>query len=72
VLTAFGLWKVIKKTEIIRLADIPLMEAFERAAEDQEVVKHVPKWWKVAGFLGVETSMKYLFVTDPLLKYASF
>jgi len=51
VLAAYTIWKLLKGTKIIALADIPLVEALERAAQDQEEVKKVPKWRQVAGFL---------------------
>ncbi|KAK6430535.1 hypothetical protein LTR95_013313 [Oleoguttula sp. CCFEE 5521] len=51
VTTAYLLWKFIKRTKIVSLADIPLMEAFERAAQDQEPEKVVPGWRKWVGFL---------------------
>ena len=50
-LAAYTIWKLLKGTKIVALADIPLVEALERAAQDQEEVKKVPKWRKVAGFL---------------------
>ena len=51
VLTAYLLWKLIKKTKIVALADIPLREAIERARGDPGVEKKVPRWRKVVGFL---------------------
>ncbi|KAK6428993.1 hypothetical protein LTR95_014862, partial [Oleoguttula sp. CCFEE 5521] len=51
VTTAYPLWKFIKRTKIVSLADLPLMEAFERAAQDQEPEKVVPGWRKWVGFL---------------------
>jgi hypothetical protein len=51
VLAAYTIWKLLKGTKIVALADIPLVEALERAAQDQEEVKKVPKWRKFAGFL---------------------
>jgi amino acid transporter len=51
VLAAYAIWKILKGTEIVALADIPLVEALERAAQDQEIVKKVPKWKQVVGVL---------------------
>lgn len=51
VLAAYTIWKLLKGTKIVALADIPLVEALERAAQDQEEVRKVPKWRKFAGFL---------------------
>lgn len=50
-LTAYGIWKILKGTKIVPLADIPLVEALERAAQDQEVENKVPGWRKVVGIL---------------------
>lgn len=50
-LAAYTIWKLLKGTKIVALADIPLVEALERAAQDQEEVKNVPQWRKFAGFL---------------------
>jgi hypothetical protein len=50
-LTAFLLWKVIKRTKYQRLADIPLEEALQRAAEDPGFEEQVPGWRRYAGFL---------------------
>lgn len=51
VLAAYTIWKLVKGTKIVPLAEIPLVEALERAAQDQEVVKKVPKWRQAAGIL---------------------
>jgi amino acid transporter len=51
VLAAYTIWKLLKGTKIIALADIPLVEALERAAQDQEIVKTAPKWKQVVGIL---------------------
>jgi amino acid transporter len=51
VLAAYTIWKVLKGTKIVALADIPLVEALERAAQDQEIVKAVPKWKQIVGIL---------------------
>jgi yeast amino acid transporter len=51
VTTAFVLWKVIKKTKIVKLADIPLAEALDRAARDPGEERKVPKWRQAVGFL---------------------
>jgi amino acid transporter len=51
VLAAYSIWKLLKGTKIVALAEIPLVEALERAAQDQEEVKKVPKWRQIAGSL---------------------
>ncbi|KAK6386973.1 uncharacterized protein PV06_07814 [Exophiala oligosperma] len=51
VITAFVLWKIIKRTRIVKLADIPLTEALERAAVDIEVEPELPFWRKLVGAL---------------------
>jgi amino acid transporter len=51
VLAAYTIWKVLKGTKIVALADIPLVGALERAAQDQEIVKPVPKWKQAVGVL---------------------
>jgi amino acid transporter len=51
VLAAYTIWKLLKGTKIVALADIPLVEALERAVQDQEIVKNVPKWKQVVGVL---------------------
>ncbi len=51
VLAAFLLWKVIKKTKWVKLEEIPLNEALERAAQDPGEDKPVPRWRQFAGFL---------------------
>lgn len=51
VITAFLVWKVYKRTSIVKLSEIPLEEALERAAGDTESVKEHPLWRKLVGFL---------------------
>lgn len=53
VLAAYTIWKLLKGTSVVALADIPLVEALERAAQDQEEeeVKKVPTWRKAVGIL---------------------
>jgi amino acid transporter len=51
VITAFSLWKIFKRTQIVKLADIPLLEALERASQDVEPEKVLPLWRKMVGFL---------------------
>ncbi|KAF2765083.1 amino acid permease-like protein [Teratosphaeria nubilosa] len=51
VLTAYVSWKIVKRTRIVPLSEIPLTEALERAAQDVEIDKEVPKWKKFVGFL---------------------
>ena len=51
VLSAYVIWKVFKRTKIVRLEDIPLTDALERAEQDVGVEPKVPRWKKVVGFL---------------------
>ncbi|KAH9842292.1 Amino acid permease [Teratosphaeria destructans] len=51
VLTAYVSWKTVKGTRIVPLSEIPLDEALERAAQDVEIEKEMPKWSKYVGFL---------------------
>ncbi|KAJ5610869.1 hypothetical protein N7510_007588 [Penicillium lagena] len=51
VLAAYVAWKVYKRTRIVKLSEIPLEEALERAAADVEVEKKHPLWRKLIGFL---------------------
>ena len=51
VLAAYVAWKIFKRTKVLDLADIPLEEALERAAQDPGVTKKLPKWRQVVGFL---------------------
>ncbi|RYO85025.1 hypothetical protein DL766_005666 [Monosporascus sp. MC13-8B] len=52
VLAAFGLWKTIKKTEFVKLSEIPLREALGELERNPEPVEPVPKgFYKVFGFL---------------------
>ncbi|KXJ86746.1 amino acid permease/ SLC12A domain-containing protein [Microdochium bolleyi] len=52
VLTAFALWKLIKGTKVVNLADIPLREALEEIERNPEPLEPEKKGWqKVAGFL---------------------
>lgn len=51
VLTAYILWKLIKRTKIHNLAEIPLEEALERAARDPGYEKKLPRWRQIVGFL---------------------
>lgn len=51
VITAYISWKLFKKTRVHNLADIPLEEALERAAQDPGVEEKLPGWRKVVGFL---------------------
>lgn len=54
-LAAYTIWKLLKGTSITPLADIPLVEALERAAQDQDQEEEyegkVPKWRRVGGIL---------------------
>ena len=50
-LTAYVLYKLIKRTKIPNLADIPLEEALERAAEDPGFEEKLPRWRQIVGFL---------------------
>ncbi|CAL5866445.1 uncharacterized protein PFLUO_LOCUS653 [Penicillium psychrofluorescens] len=51
VIAAYIAWKVYKRTSIVKLSEIPLEEALERAASDVEVEKERPLWRKLIGFL---------------------
>lgn len=52
VLTAFVLWKLFKKTKIVKLEDIPLKEALEEIVRRPELPEPEPKGWiKFFGFL---------------------
>lgn len=51
VITAYLLWKFIKRTKIQNLSDIPLEEALQRAAEDPGIEEKLPPWRKIVGFL---------------------
>lgn len=52
VLTAFLLWKFFKKTKFVKLAEIPLREAFEEVERKPEEPDPVPKGWvKLVSFL---------------------
>lgn len=51
VITAFVVWKVFKRTKFVKLVDIPLKEALDRAAEDIEIEKEAPLWRKIVGIL---------------------
>ncbi|RMZ83007.1 hypothetical protein DV737_g1765, partial [Chaetothyriales sp. CBS 132003] len=51
VLTAFVLWKIIKRTRWVKLDEIPLVEALDRADQDPGEEKPVPRWREIAGFL---------------------
>ncbi|KAJ9607592.1 hypothetical protein H2200_007670 [Cladophialophora chaetospira] len=51
VITAFVLWKIYKRTKIVKLVDIPLREALARAEEDIQPEPKQPGWRKVVGFL---------------------
>lgn len=45
VLGAYAIWKVIKKTKLVRLEDIPLREAFEEIGREPEDPEPVAKGW---------------------------
>lgn len=52
VITAYLLYKLVKRTKIIPLNDIPVQEALAMADQDLEVVEQKATWWrKVAGIL---------------------
>lgn len=55
VLAAYTIWKLLKGTRITPLADIPLVEALERAVQDQDQEEEyegkVPRWRRVGGIL---------------------
>lgn len=52
VLTAFGLWKVFKKTKFVKLSEIPLQEALDDYIEHPEPKDPASKGWrKAVGFL---------------------
>ena len=51
VLTAFVLWKLIKRTKWVKLEEVPLREALERAEEDPGNEKALPRWRQIIGFL---------------------
>lgn len=46
VLAAFLLWKYIKGTKFVSLADIPLREALEEVAKHPEPLEPRAKGWK--------------------------
>lgn len=51
-LAAFVLWKVIKGTKFVNLADIPLREALEDVARNPEPLEPKAHGWKrVLGIL---------------------
>ncbi|KIW19035.1 hypothetical protein PV08_03325 [Exophiala spinifera] len=51
VITAFVLWKLVKRTKIVKLSEVPLTEALELAAGDVEPVPELPFWRKLVGAL---------------------
>ncbi|RMZ91054.1 hypothetical protein DV736_g1692, partial [Chaetothyriales sp. CBS 134916] len=51
VLAAFSLWKIIKRTRWVKLDEIPLIEALDRADQDPGVEKPIPTWRNIVGFL---------------------
>jgi hypothetical protein len=42
---------MFKGTKFVKLEDIPLQEALERAARDVEVETPPPRWQRMLGFL---------------------
>ncbi|KIW67765.1 hypothetical protein PV04_06995 [Phialophora macrospora] len=51
VIAAYVVWKIHKRTEIVKLTDIPLEEALARAEQDIEPESEQPGWRRVVGFL---------------------
>lgn len=52
VLTAFTLWKLIKRTKFVKLSEIPLKEALEEIERNPEPIEPRSKGtWKFVGFL---------------------
>lgn len=51
VLAAYGLFKLIKRTNIVTLAGLPLREALDRAVEDDEAEKPRSFWERCIGIL---------------------
>ncbi len=51
VISAFVLWKIYKRTTIVKLTEIPLKEALARAEQDIEPEPKQPGWRRWIGFL---------------------
>ncbi|KAJ5806818.1 hypothetical protein N7474_010410 [Penicillium riverlandense] len=51
VIAAYVAWKLYKRTKMVKLCEIPLKEALERAAGDVEAEKEHPLWRRLIGFL---------------------